>query len=732
MPTPPSSHEATGHPVEEVLKQYWGYDTFLSLQREAIDSVLAEQDSLVVLPTGGGKSLCYQAPALAMPGVALVVSPLISLMKDQVDSLLALGAPAACINSTLTPAERRDVADRLRRGELKLLYAAPERLLMSGTLEFLKQINVSFIAIDEAHCVSTWGHDFRPEYTSLSRLKQALPGVAVHAYTATATHRVRQDIVRGLGLREERTLVGSFDRPNLLFRVRRMQSRLNQIMEVIGRHAGESGIVYCLSRNEVERTTDALKRAGLKAAPYHAGMGDVARHRNQEAFINDRIQVMVATVAFGMGIDKPDVRFVIHAGMPKSLEAYVQESGRAGRDGLESECLLLYSGRDAIWWRKMIDEGERDARPGAVHALAAIEHYVHGTTCRHRKIVEYFDQGFDRDNCGACDICLGEYEAAEDPLIAAQKILSCVARLQQRFGASHTAKVLTGSRDQQVLRLGHNNLSTYGLMKREGNTLVREWIDQLVAQGHLKKSEEMSTLSLTTTGMQVLKGELAPRLLKPAGVSLDAPVHVTSSDPWEGVDQGLFEHLRALRSESAQERGLPHYMIFGDAALQDMARRRPTTLAGFGRVKGVGQQKLRDFGPDYVEAIRQYAAEHGIETDVDGGEPAPPSTFSAPPTHSTAASEAHRMFAEGHSVAEVAKQTSRSVGSVMKYLSDYIAQEQLLDPTPWVDPAIVRRIEEAIEATGAGYLKPIYEQLGGEVGYEDIRVVLACLANRQG
>lgn len=732
MPPLTENQSTAGHPVEGVLQEYWGYDSFLELQREAIDSVLAGQDSLVVLPTGGGKSLCYQAPALLMPGVALVVSPLISLMKDQVDSLIAAGAAAACINSTMTMAERRDVAERLRRGDLKLLYAAPERLLMSGTLEFLKQINVSFIAIDEAHCVSTWGHDFRPEYTSLSRLKQALPGVAVHAYTATATHRVRQDIVRGLGLRNERMLVGSFDRPNLLFRVRRAQSRFHQVMQVIERNEGQSGIVYCLSRAEVERTSEALKQVGIKAAPYHAGMGDIARHRNQEAFINDRIQVMVATVAFGMGIDKPDVRFVVHAGMPKSLEAYVQESGRAGRDGLASECLLLYSGRDPIMWRKMIDEGELDAQPGALHALAAMEQYVHSTICRHRSIVECFDQEFTRENCGACDICLGEFQELEESLIAAQKILSCVARLQQRFGAAHTAKVLTGSKDQALLRYGHDQLSTYGLMRREGNALVREWIDQLVALGHLKKAEEMSTLSITPSGWQVMRGELTPRLLMTAGTKETTDARAASRDPWEGVDQGLFEHLRSLRGQAAHERGVPHYLIFGDAALQDMARRRPTTLEHFAQVKGVGQQKLRDFGPEYTEAIRRYVAEHGIEANVDASPTrptsAPPPSGPAMPPPASFAAFPH--FREGLSIAEIETVLSRSRQTVMKYLADFIAHHQVIDPSPWVEPAIARRIEEAIEATGKGYLKPIYEQLGGEVSYDDIRVVLACLENR--
>ncbi|QDU55171.1 DNA helicase RecQ [Aeoliella mucimassa] len=607
----PANHDDA---LAEVLEQYWGFDTFRPLQREAIDSVLAGRDSLVILPTGGGKSLCYQAPALAMPGVAIIVSPLISLMKDQVDALKLSGAPAAFINSSLSSEERRKVLQQVRTGEIKLLYAAPERLVRPQTLNFLRSVDVSFVAIDEAHCVSTWGHDFRPEYTELSLLKQALPGVAVHAYTATAAERVRQDITQGLALRDPQMLIGPFDRPNLVFRVRRATRKLDQVQEVIDRHPGESGIVYCISRNEVESVAASLKSAGVRAAPYHAGLGDTARARNQEAFLKDRIDVIVATVAFGMGIDKPDVRFVVHAGMPKSLEAYVQESGRAGRDGLESECLLLYKGSDAVLWRRMIEEGEPAALEGALRSLGEMMRYTTSVGCRHQAIVEHFGQSLDRHNCGACDYCLDELSFADEPLINAQKIISCVARLEQRFGASHTAKVLAGSKDQNVTRFNHTTLSTYGILKHEHGTTIRDWIEQLVGQGHLAKVGEYGVLQITTSGREVLRGETTPQLLAPAKRVKES--RARTKEDWEGVDRGLFDALKELRGELAAEKTVPAYMVFGDQSLRDMARRRPTSEEAFARVRGVGAAKLRDYGQVFIGAITNYCSEMGVPTDV--------------------------------------------------------------------------------------------------------------------
>ncbi len=608
--------------LSAALVRHWGYDSFLPLQREAMECVLAGRDSVVVLPTGGGKSLCFQAPAMCRDGMALVVSPLISLMKDQVDALRQCGVPAAYVNSTLSPSERRDVAQQVQRGELKLLYAAPERLLTGRTLEFLQTANVSLVAVDEAHCISSWGHDFRPEYRGLRRLKEAFPGVAVHAYTATATERVQQDIAEQLGLDNPELLVGSFDRRNLVYRVRRASNRFGQICSIIRSHPNEAGIVYCISRKQVDRTAAGLREMGIRAAAYHAGMSDDDRRQHQEDFIAERVDVVVATVAFGMGIDKSNVRFVIHAGMPKSLEHYLQESGRAGRDGLEAECWLLFAGNDAMAWKRMTEDAESEVREGALRALAAMEGYCHSTRCRHHSLVHHFGQRLAHDNCGACDVCLGELEFVADSLTLAQKILSCVVRLDQRFGADYTAKVLCGSQETRVLEQGHDRLSTYGLLSDESTSTVKGWIEQLAEQSLVAKSAGYSQLQLTPAGWDVLKGEGEPKLLRPVRRTRAAAAAV---DSWEGVDRGLFDELRGLRSSLAAERGVPAYIVFGDAALRDMARRRPSTVDGFLLVKGVGERKAADFGTTFVEVITSHCQRQGLAQDVT-----PPLSTSSP------------------------------------------------------------------------------------------------------
>jgi RecQ family ATP-dependent DNA helicase len=394
------------------LRRYWGYDALRPLQAEAMTRVLSGRDSLVVLPTGGGKSLCFQLPAVCQEGMALVVSPLISLMKDQVDSLRACGVPAAFINSSLSTEERRRVAEQVERRELKLLYVAPERLLNGRTLDFLQTAGISLIAIDEAHCISSWGHDFRPEYRGLSVLKERFPDLGVHAYTATATPRVRQDIARQLSLVDPVHLVGNFDRPNLTYRVYAAQQRFGPVCQVLTRHRDESGIVYCISRKEVEQMAGGLRELGIRAAPYHAGLPDAERKRNQDAFLRGEVSVIVATVAFGMGIDKPNVRFVIHARMPKSLEHYQQESGRAGRDGLDSECVLFFSRGDFFTWRKMLESDSREALHTAMQSLQSMLNFCEKATCRHAGLLRYFGQKPDRTNCGACDVCLGELSSS--------------------------------------------------------------------------------------------------------------------------------------------------------------------------------------------------------------------------------------------------------------------------------------------------------------------------------
>ena len=600
--------------LHKILKQYWGYEEFLPLQREAMQCVLDDRDSLVIMPTGGGKSLCYQIPALCRDGLAVVISPLIALMKDQVDALRTCGVPAAAVNSTISAGERRDVMRRIQDGTLRLLYVSPERLLAERTLKFLQQQRVSFFAIDEAHCISAWGHDFRPEYHGLRRLRERFPDTSLHAYTATAGERVRHDIVEQLALNNPHVLVGDFHRANLQYHVRRRERGLNQICSVLDRFRGQSGIVYCISRVEVEKTSGLLTEMGYSASPYHAGMTDEDRTRNQEAFLAERVDTIVATIAFGMGIDKSNVRYVIHAGMPKSLENYQQETGRAGRDGVEAECWLLHSARDLMSWKMIIADSPDDARAAAETSLQHMADYCTSVECRHASLVTHFGQTWERESCEACDVCLSELELVDEALVIGQKVLSCVVRVRERFGADYVSMVLTGSRDQRVLTNRHEQLSTWGLLKEHRRPDVRQWIEQLVSQHFLQRDNEYHILSLTDTGRQLLKGKLTPKLLRPAAAAkTQTPMAV--ADSWENVDRGLFEDLRMLRCEEAELRSVPAYIVFNDATLRDMARRRPTTVERFLNVHGVGQKKTADFGQPFVARIVSYCQTHDVATD---------------------------------------------------------------------------------------------------------------------
>ena len=704
----------------EILKQYWGYDAFRPLQREAIDCALSGTDSVVVLPTGGGKSLCYQVPAICKAKVAVVVSPLISLMKDQVDGLNASGIAAASINSALSDHEKRLVANDVETGKLQLLYMAPERLVLSSTIAFLQRVGVAFFAIDEAHCISSWGHDFRPEYRKMGELKQHFPGVSVHAFTATATARVRSDIAKQLNLTGAKTLVGSFDRENLLYRVHRRGDTLTQVREVIDRHADQSGIVYCISRKEVENVAATLNELGYKAKPYHAGLSAADRSAHQDQFINEQIDIIVATVAFGMGIDKSNVRFVVHTGMPKSLEAYQQESGRAGRDGLQSECTLLFSGSDLMMWKRM----QSDPDAGSGELLESMYAYCTRNLCRHRMLVEYFGQEFEKKSCDGCDVCLNELDSVPDSLIISQKIISCVHRVDQRFGVGHVAKVLTGSGAARILELGHDKLSTYGLLSDHPAATVSDWVGQLVGQGFLVKFGEYNVLHISESGRAVLRGETTPLLVN----NNPAPKKSARVDDWEGVDRDLFELLRGQRKELAMEKGVPPFVIFHDASLRDMAKVRPSTLAAFDGVSGVGQKKKDDYGEAFVGCIVEYCQQHGVPTDQSASSRPQPKVSAKPKMKTKAKVDAFAMFAEGQSVAQVAPQIDRALSTTSQYLSDYIAANQISDPSPWIDIEKAKTIREAINQVGQlERLSPIKEALGDDFSYEEIRVVLDCL-----
>ncbi len=715
------------HKAQLVLREVWGYDRFRPLQEQSIACVLEQRDSLTVLPTGGGKSICFQAPALCLDGLAVVVSPLISLMKDQVDALQTCGVSAAFVNSTQSDNEKRQVADLIRQGKLKLLYVAPERLLTPRMLDFLRQIKVSLFAIDEAHCISNWGHDFRPEYRGLRVLKEQFPKVAVHAFTATASAPVRHDIALQLGLRDAEILVGDFDRPNLVYRMLRANNRMQQVLEVIERHRGESGIVYCISRRDVDRTASVLLQMGCRALPYHAGMDDHQRKANQEAFIKEQCDVIVATVAFGMGIDKSNVRYVVHSGMPKSIEHYQQESGRAGRDGLPSDCVLIYSGGDVVTWKKIM-EGERtDGSDGALKALDAMSLLCSGSVCRHKAIVEYFGQPYLNDHCGGCDVCLNEVELVDDPITLSQKILSCVVRVGERFGAAHTTKVLVGANESRIRELGHDKLSTFGLLKSEGPQATRMWIDQLLAQDFLQRTGEYQVLSLTESGRRLLRREGNPRLTA-AAAATKATRQPVGEDTWEGVDRKLFEQLRELRGNLATSRNVPAYIVLADSVLRDLARYRPDSSESFGQIRGVGEKKQHDFGPIFIEMINQYCQQHSVATNV--AVPIEPLDGSRPIITNNSAFAAYDYFRNGETVEAVAAKMGRATSTVYGYLNEYLKHDQITDSSRWVDEPIRTRILSQIHLIQGNRLKPLFEHFGGDVSYDLLRIVATCHSNQ--
>jgi ATP-dependent DNA helicase RecQ len=598
-----------------ILKRYWGYESFRPLQEQAMRAVVSGRDSLVVMPTGGGKSLCFQVPAMAMEGLAVVVSPLISLMKDQVDALLECGIGAARVDSSQTPEENREAVRGVAEGRVRILYVSPERLVSGGFAAFLKAQRLSLIAIDEAHCISMWGHDFRPEYSQLGGLRDFFPGVGLHAYTATATAQVRDDIAVQLGLRDPEVLVGSFDRPNLFYRAEERANLQEQVAAVIARHRGESGIVYCISRRNVEEMCGKLAAGGVSALPYHAGLDDATRKTNQDAFIHDKADVIVATVAFGMGIDKPDVRFVVHAGMPQSLEHYQQESGRAGRDGLAAECCLFYSPADIMTWRLINSELEPEQAAIAGRKLDAMYAYCAGASCRHKALLRHFEQELGADRCGACDVCAGEVAAMPDALVTAQMILSCVVRLKERFGADYVSKVLTGSKDERIAASGHDGLSTWGLLASSPQRAVRNWVEQLVAQGFLRREGDYGVLVVTEEGRRVLKGHATPLLTMRKEAPRKRRRAEIEAAPAKGGDEGLFEALRGLRRRLADEKGVPAYLVFPDITLRDLAARRPTTKAHFLQVSGVGQKKADAYAGVFLDFVEKQSRSLGLETD---------------------------------------------------------------------------------------------------------------------
>lgn len=602
--------------LDRKLKDVFGYDTFRPHQREIAEAFLAGRDALAVLPTGAGKSLCYQLPAVVRDGLTVVISPLIALMKDQVDQLSAGGVAATFLNSSLESAEARRRFAGLHRGEYKLLYLAPERLMLPDFLPRLGEWNMTALAVDEAHCISEWGHDFRPEYRRLREVRQTFPDLPLLALTATATPRVRTDILDQLELRDPAVFVASFNRPNLTYRVIPKSKPAEQVVRFVRARPEDAGIVYCQSRRAAEAMASALARDGVAAVPYHAGLEPDERIRNQEAFLRDEATVVCATVAFGMGINKPNVRFVIHADLPKNVEGYYQETGRAGRDGLPSDCLLLYSRGDVVKYLRFFEEiTDADAKREARTQLEKMTHFAEDERCRRVALLGYFGEDWTEENCGACDQCLAPREKW-DATTDVQKLLSCILRMRQKSGFStglgHAAEVITGGKSEKILRWGHDSVSTYGLGRDQPRAY---WVDlgrQLQRLGLLEASEDQfATVSVTERGREILRARTAVHLIRPmvAPAKSAAPGRRRPSRAGEvACDEGLFVVLRKLRAELAKARNVPPYVIFSDATLRHMARDYPRDEVALLQVPGVGERKLADFGQVFLAAITGWLA----------------------------------------------------------------------------------------------------------------------------
>ena len=716
----------------ELLKTYFGYDEFLPLQEEIIGAVIAGRDCFALMPTGGGKSLCYQLPAMALPGLTLVVSPLIALMKDQVDALESNGLPAVFINSAQTPDELRQVVRRIRGGEIKLLYVAPERVIEPRFANFLQTLDISLIAIDEAHCVSEWGHEFRPAYRELSSLRRVSPTAPVIALTATATERVRADVLSQLGLREPQSFISSFNRPNLTYAVVPKESDLSALLSLLERHRGESAIIYCGSRKATEDMAQTLTERGFAAEAYHAGLEPEARRGVQDRFIRDRTPIVAATIAFGMGINKPDVRLVVHHDLPKSIESYYQETGRAGRDGLPSECVLYfsYAGKSTqeYFIRQIEDPEERER---ARERLEQVMSLCSLSSCRRKFVLEYLGEEWPGENCGGCDNCVQpreQYDATE----IAQKVLSAVRRTGERFGAAHVIDVLRGGRGERIRQQGHDQLSVYGIAASHSRDELRDIVEELKREGLLAASgEEYPTLSVTSRGWDFLKNRERLTLARPVA-RRETPARDSrggrTRDGGGPYDEGLYNELSALRRQIADQRGIPAFMIFGNRTLQDMARKAPRTPAEFARVSGVGRAKLEDLGGPFLARINTYIGEHGMPESGNGNSRSRGDDKSA--VEPAARVDGHsyhetgRIISGGASLEEAATARNLAVDTILGHL------ERLVEsgiPVEWdhLLPAPERRaaIETVFEILGDNPLRPVWEELDGEYSYDEIRLV---------
>ena len=706
----------------DILKSRFGHGAFRPMQEEIIGHVLRNDHCLVLMPSGAGKSICYQLPAMVFDGLTLVVSPLISLMKDQVDDLNANGIPAAFINSSLLYEEYQHIYKAVSAGRVKILYVAPERLAMESFRTYLAAQSVSLIAVDEAHCISEWGHEFREEYRKLRSIRVRFPDVPCIALTATATKHVQEDILDQLNIPKARTFVASLDRENLTYIVQPKRDPDRALIRLLAQHEGESAIVYCASRKGAEDLAASLSQAGFSALAYHAGLDPNERRLTQERFVRDDVHIVVATIAFGMGIDKPDVRLIVHYNLPKSLEGYYQETGRAGRDGLPSECVLFYSPVDrrtqAYWIDK--NKGEDPAEQArAWERLNRMVEYCEQAHCRRAFLLRYFGERPEEQNCGGCDACLAEWEEFDATVIACN-ILSAVLRTDERFGIAHVADVLRGSRSQKVIGVGHERLNVYGIVRDFSKDDIRTIAIQLIDKGLLVKAEgKYPTLAVTPRGREFIRsaGVIRLRRKHERTDGMDGP----KKPPFDS-DRGLFEALRELRRMLAEDRGVPPYVVFGDASLQEMAHYAPMSKESFARITSVGEAKLEQYGDIFLRCIRAYAQEHELEEKRRPPEdPGHPRGVRAP---GSSYAQTLDLFRQGLSPAEIAARRVLTHGTIIGHLERLAAHGENIDVRHLIDQDRFDRIARAFERAGTLWrLSEVKNALGDDYSYEEIRLV---------
>ena len=715
-----------------ILKKYYGYDHFRPGQKELIEAILAGRDALGIMPTGGGKSICYQIPALLLEGITIVISPLISLMKDQVDTLKEYGIPAELINSTLSMSEFRDVIDRAKLGEYKLLYIAPERLETESFVSLVESIPIDMIAIDEAHCISQWGHDFRPSYNRIKIMIEKLPKrPIIAAFTATATPLVKSDIKTLLDLYEPFELLSSFDRSNLYFEVRKPDNKLHEIQSYLKAHSNQSGIIYCATRKNVDEVCERLNKLGISATKYHAGLNENERTHNQEDFLFDRVPIIVATNAFGMGIDKPNVRFVIHYNMPKNMESYYQEAGRAGRDGEESECILLYSTQDIMTNRYLIDIGNTSGRVVEYEKLNSMVDYCNTEGCLRGFILNYFSQqqDFIQKSCDYCGNCNNDIEKT-DITIEAQKILSCVKRMEERFGASQVADVLKGANTQKIRSLNFDQLSTYGIMEDYPKDTIKELISFLIAEGYLHLvGTQYPLLQLTQKSYLVLKGEQKV-FIKRIIIKEDKKKYSVEID--SRIDDMLFEVLRKIRQKIALDQHIQPFMILSDKTLKEMARSYPITLEEMLDIAGIGEYKINKYGDIFLQEIKSYVAQYPErvkenkllfqkKADLEKDDKVHFKKGTARNSHKTT----YELYKEGYTLDQIADRRELSRMTIENHLVKCIHEGLEINYKDFIPTEYEEQIIKAIEQHGVSLLKPIKESLPEDVGYTAIKFAVA-------